>query len=165
MPEDALSAGQPPHPSHAAQQHCDNRAILYQPRHQLRRRGAPRSSQKGQVIAVHLTTRKPRKPPSIPRHGVSMVSPEVTFSPVFTAFAASHGVTMVSSWRFSVDPPGRETKKGLRAMLLRGLFFRWFTAFRRKEAPAGFEPAMADLQSAALATWPRRPNHHRLPRA
>lgn len=24
------------------------------------------------------------------------------------------------------------------------------------EAPAGFEPAMADLQSAALATWPRR---------
>ena len=23
----------------------------------------------------------------------------------------------------------------------------WFTAFRRKEAPAGFEPAMADLQS------------------
>ena len=41
----------------------------------------------------------------------------------------------------------------------------WFTTFRRKEAPAGFEPAMADLQSAALATWPRRPNHHRLPRA
>ena len=98
--------GQPPHPSHAAQQHCDNRAILYQPRHQLCRRGAPRSFQKGQVIAVHLTTRKPRKPPSIPRHGVSMVSPEVTFSLVFTAFAASHGVTMVSSWRFSVDPPG-----------------------------------------------------------
>ncbi len=26
----------------------------------------------------------------------------------------------------------------------------------KKEAPAGFEPAMADLQSAALATWPRR---------
>ena len=24
------------------------------------------------------------------------------------------------------------------------------------EAPAGFEPAIADLQSAALATWPRR---------
>ena len=23
----------------------------------------------------------------------------------------------------------------------------WFTTFRRKEAPAGFEPAMADLQS------------------
>ena len=26
----------------------------------------------------------------------------------------------------------------------------------KQEAPAGFEPAMADLQSAALATWPRR---------
>lgn len=26
----------------------------------------------------------------------------------------------------------------------------------KKEAPAGFEPAMADLQSAALAAWPRR---------
>ena len=26
----------------------------------------------------------------------------------------------------------------------------------RQEAPVGFEPTMADLQSAALATWPRR---------
>ena len=26
----------------------------------------------------------------------------------------------------------------------------------KKEAPPGFEPGMADLQSAALATWPRR---------
>ena len=32
----------------------------------------------------------------------------------------------------------------------------------RPEAPAGFEPAMADLQSAALATWPRRLNTMRL---
>ena len=28
-----------------------------------------------------------------------------------------------------------------------------------EEAPAGFEPAMSDLQSDALATWPRRPDH------
>ena len=27
---------------------------------------------------------------------------------------------------------------------------------RRKEAPPGFEPGMVDLQSTALATWPRR---------
>ena len=27
---------------------------------------------------------------------------------------------------------------------------------KEKEAPPGFEPGMADLQSAALATWPRR---------
>ena len=26
----------------------------------------------------------------------------------------------------------------------------WFTTFRRKEAPAGFEPAMADLQSPRI---------------
>ena len=28
--------------------------------------------------------------------------------------------------------------------------------WKKREASAGFEPAMADLQSAALATWPRR---------
>lgn len=26
----------------------------------------------------------------------------------------------------------------------------------KKEAPPGFEPGMVDLQSTALATWPRR---------
>ena len=30
----------------------------------------------------------------------------------------------------------------------------WFTTFRRKEAPAGFEPAMADLQSQLGCLWP-----------
>ncbi len=135
MPEDALSDGQPPHPSHAAQQHCDNRAILYQPRHQFLCRGAPRSYQKGQVIAVHLTTRKPRKPPSIPRHGVSMVSPEVAFSLVFTAFAASHGVTMVSSWRFSVAPPVGTRKKASKQDCSEARFSggsRLFAARRRR---------------------------------
>ena len=47
-----------------------------------------------------------------------------------------HGVTMAIFGR----PPGRETKKGLQARLLRGLFFRLFTAFRRKEAPAVSQP-------------------------
>ena len=51
------------------------------------------------------------KPPSIPRHGVFLVSPEVAFSLVFTAFAASHDVTMVSSWPFSVAPPAEKRKK------------------------------------------------------
>ena len=27
---------------------------------------------------------------------------------------------------------------------------------KAREAPVGFEPTMADLQSAALATWPQR---------
>lgn len=27
---------------------------------------------------------------------------------------------------------------------------------RKREAPGGFEPPMSDLQSDALATWPRR---------
>ena len=43
--------------------------------------------------------------------GVSMVSPEVASSLVFTAFAASHGVTMMSSWTFSVAPPAEKRKK------------------------------------------------------
>ena len=30
------------------------------------------------------------------------------------------------------------------------------TKGKMREAPAGFEPAIADLQSAALATWRRR---------
>ena len=32
-----------------------------------------------------------------------------------------------------------------------------FSRGLKQEALAGFEPAMADLQSAALATWPQRP--------
>ena len=52
---------------------------------------------------------------------------------------------MVSPWcllGLFRPPPGRETKKGLQARLLRGLFFRWFTTFRRKEAPAVSQPIL-----------------------
>ncbi len=43
------------------------------------------------------------------------------------------------------------TKKPAGGLIPAGFFYT-----QRLEAPAGFEPAMVDLQSTALATWPRR---------